>query len=441
MLSKVWVAKIFMTQLHHKISLTDKFFKPLVELYQLSDYKRDCPGISDLDYLVMGVSRCVSKTDSGNDFLQSYRMADGSKVSVSHFFEALKSPRRLNHQKSMNDLLRAYLKDHINDELAQFEEFKKWHFVAGDGHYQKAAIFDPKTKADTSRKDPSKTPTGHFFKLDLRTHHLGYLDLAQPDDGKKSEHDMKMLKRQDLESLRDNTPKGTKVLWLWDRASIDYHFWLKAMSQKGVYFATMEKSNSVTKLIREHTIIDYQDKRNEGVSSDRMVETSEGFEVRQIIYIDPKDGVEYRYLTNELTLPSWAIVLLYKHRWDIEKVFDEIKTKCDEKRSWASSKTAKQAHALFLCLTHNLMLLLEEGLRVEEGMTDNVEPKKAETRAKTKLKGWRKKLTPSFINSFFTRASQRTCRFIRWLRDGLYKGLSYKQSLVELADVWECEIP
>ena len=430
-----------MPQPYQHIRLTEQFFKPLFELYPLSDFQRDCPGLSDLEYLQMGVERCVSSAKSGNDFLQTYRKADGSRVGVSHFFEALKSERRLNQQKSINHLMRSYLKDHTVDELSHIEEFKKWHFVAGDGHYHKAAVFDPRTKADTSRKEPSKSPTGHFFSLDLRTHHLGYLDLAQPDDGKKSEHDMKMLKRQELTRLRDNAPKGTKVLWLWDRASIDYQFWLTAKSQKGIYFATLEKSNSVTRFIREHTIIDYQDKRNEGLVSDRMVETSEGYEIRQVIYINPEDGVEYRYLTNEFTLSAWAIVLLYKHRWDIEKVFDELKSKCGEQQSWASSKTAKQSHALFLCLTHNLMLMLEGALRAQEGMRDTVEPKKEKTRAKTKIKGWRKKLPPSFINSFFRRATQRTVRFIRWLRDSLYKRLSYKESLAELAHVWKCQTP
>ena len=110
MLCKGWVAKIFMTQSYHQISLTEQFFNPLVELYPLSDHQRDCPEITDLDYLVMGVSRCVSKADSGNEFLQDYRMEDGSKVSVNHFFEALKSPRRLRHQKSMNDCFRSYLR-------------------------------------------------------------------------------------------------------------------------------------------------------------------------------------------------------------------------------------------------------------------------------------------------------------------------------------------
>lgn len=428
-----------MTQPYIEPSLTEELFKPLFELYSLSDVQRSCPDLSDLDYLQLGVERCVSTAKSGNGFLQDYRKIDGGRVRVSNFFESLKSKRRLDNQKSLNRLMKAYLKDHVTDELSQIQELKNWQPMAGDGHYQKAAIFDPRTKADTSAKEPSKSATGHFFELDLRNHHIDYLDLAQPKDGKKSEHDMKMLKRQDLEKLRAGAVKGVKVLWLWDRACVDYPFWLAAKSQKGIYFATMEKSNSVTNFIREHNIIDYSDERNEGVRSDRMVSTSEGYEIRQIVYVNPADGVEYRYLTNELTLPAWCIVLLYKHRWDIEKVFDEFKTKLEEQRSWASSEAAKMAHGLFLCLTHNLMLLLENHLNLKEEMKDTVEPKKKITREKTIKKGWRKKLPISYINSFFQRASQRTVRFIRWLRSSLYKRLSYKDSLLELAYVWQCE--
>ena len=190
-------------------------------------------------------------------------------------------------------------------------------------------------------------------------------------------------------------------------------------------------------------LLDHTDHRNEGLISDRLVETSKGYEVRKIIYIDPSTGIAYRYLTNEKTLPAWTIVLLYKHRWDIENVFDETKTKLEETRSWATSKTAKMAHTLFLCLTHNLMLLLGEHLQTKEAMKDTVEPKKKRIREKTRCRGpkCRKDFPPSFINRFFKRATQRTFRFIRWLRNGLQKRSSYKESLHDLADIWECPIP
>jgi len=426
-----------------QLTLSESFFNPLFELYPATESQHLCHELSDLDYLKLGVSRCISSAKSGNDFLQTYRKDDGQKVGVPHFFESLKSKRRLSNLASMNELMKGYLTDRLPDALQSIEELKKWHLFAADGHYHKAAIFDPKTKADLSRKQSNKSATGHFFRLDLRTHHLEPLDLAQPEDGKKSEHDLKMLKRQELNSLRGCARVGEKVLYLWDRACIDYAFWNKAKSQKGIYFCTLAKSNSVTEFIREHQLVDYDDSRSEGVISDRIVETSKGYEIRQICYTNPADGERYEYLTNELTLPGWVHVLLYKHRWDIEKVFDELKTKLEEKRSWASSKEAKTSHAHFLSLTHNLMLLLEEYLQSEESMRDEVEPRKREIRERRqqeKRKGFRKDLKPSFINSFFTRATQRTVRFIRWLRECLSKKLRYREALHELTEVWKCKI-
>jgi hypothetical protein len=51
-------------------------------------------------------------------------------------------------------------------------------------------------------------------------------------------------------------------------------------------------------------------------------------------------------LTNDNTLPAYQIVLLYKHRWDIEKIFHQFKSKMGERKSWASSLDAKQSHAI-----------------------------------------------------------------------------------------------
>lgn len=432
-----------MSQFAHYHTFNDSFFKPLIETLPLSDHQRICHRISDEDFLKMGVHRCLSTALSGHDFLQNYRKDDQQKVAVGHFFSELKSARRLENLTSVNQHLHARFKDTQEDELASIVELENWQIYAGDGHYHKAAVFDPKTKADLSTKEPSKSPVGHFFLLDLRTHHLGYLDLAQPDEGKKQEHDLRLLKRQDLENLRGRAKSGQKTFYLWDRACIDFAFWNKAKHQKGVYFATLAKSNSVTKKIDSFKEIDHQDARNEGLLSDDLVETSQGYEIRRIIYVDPSDGKKYTYLTNEKTLPAWIIVLLYKHRWDIEKVFDETKTKLGEKQAWATSATAKKMQALLLCLAHNLMVLAENEVRQNHGFQDLVEAKKKRTRAKTRKgptgESRRKKTPPSYINRFFKRATQRTFRFIRWLREHLKKQSSYLDAIDDLAVIWGCK--
>jgi len=81
--------------------------------------------------------------------------------------------------------------------------------------------------------------------------------------------------------------------------------------------------------------------------------------------------VLYIYLTNlPLSVEPGIVALLYKSRWDIEKVFDAFKNKFGETKSWASSATAKTNQARLICLTHNLMTLMEEDIRLRAERVD-----------------------------------------------------------------------
>ena len=92
--------------------------------------------------------------------------------------------------------------------------------------------------------------------------------------------------------------------------------------------------------------------------------TTTGVSIRRVTFRDPETDIVYQYLTNlPLGVEPGIVALLYKSRWDIEKVFDEFKNKLGEKKSWASSATAKTNQARLICLTHNLMTLLEEAIR------------------------------------------------------------------------------
>ena len=143
----------------------------------------------------------------------------------------------------------------------------------------------------------------------------------------------------------------------------------------GIYFVTLEKSNSVAETCSINQV-DASDPRNNGVLSDHLVGTADGVTLRRIVYITPQDDAIYTYLTNDFTLPAYQIVLLYKHRWDIEKIFHQFKSKMGERKSWASSLEAKQSHAIFECLAHNLLLLFEQYLGHSEGLRDELGEKK-----------------------------------------------------------------
>ena len=159
-----------------------------------------------------------------------------------------------------------------------------------------------------------------------------------------------------------------------------------------------------------------------------------------IVYINPEDGATYSYLTNDFTLPAYQLVLLYKHRWDVEKIFHQFKSKMGERKSWASSLEAKQSHAIFECIAHNLLLLFEEQVRRTEGLQDELEVRKQQGRTKTA------KYTPgsarvvkdarNFINTAVQRATQRTQRFICWVRAWIYREAPWRASIARLREVW-----
>lgn len=321
----------------------------------------------------------------------------------------------------------------IDDPLASFPELKGYHFFAADGHYQKAACFDAPKQ---TRKGLQKIATGHFFRVNLRNHHLSYLDLSRPKDGKKKEHDALIIQRATVETLRYQVKKGEKAVYFWDKACIDYKTWFR-LKQRGVYFVTREKSNSALQTISIDNT-DRSDSRNEGILSDVLVGTDGTGTLRRITYLDPRDGKIYVYLTNELQLPAWAIALGYKHRWDIEKIFDQSKNKMEKQKSWASSEAAKESHAVFECLAHNLALLFEEKIKDEEGMRDERENEKANKRQATRKNREGEPLASgeNFINRVFTRATQRTVRYLRWLRNWLYREAPWSQAIARLTKVW-----
>ncbi len=405
--------------------LSNIFFKPVFDVYPDSIRPYHCTSISDINYCQLGTLRCISSAKSGHEFLQHHADHNIADISADHLFNALKSGRRLENLTSINSLLAAELARKTVDPLVQFPELDQWDVTLVDGHYHKSACFDPGSVA-----------TGHFFCLNLRNQHLRCLDLVRPDDGKKRVHDTTVIRRSTAEALRNGAPKGRRVMLVWDKACIDYHLWHDLKHTSGTYFITMEKDNSAAVDCSDN-LVDHSDPRNEGVIYDHLVNTLAGVRLRRVTYKNPADGTTYTYLTNEFTLPAGLLVLFYKHRWDLEKVFDELKSKMEERKSWASSATAKQAHAVFECLAHNLLLLFEERMIQDEGLIDELEQEKDLGRKRTGSPA-RQALEKvgNMVNTAILRATQRTQRFIRWVRTRIYLQVPWSESVARLARLW-----
>jgi hypothetical protein len=244
---------------------------------------------------------------------------------------------------------------------------------------------------------------------------------------------MAAIKRSTADTLRNGAATGRKVMLVWDKACIDYREWYRLKQSYGIYFITCEKSNSTAEVCSPD-MLDRTNPLNDGIMSDHLVGTSTGVMLRRIVYVNPEDGVTHTYLTNDFTLPPHLLVLIYKHRWDIEKSFHQFKSKMNERKSWASSKEARKSHAIFECLAHNLLLLLEKHIEQTSGLRDEVEVKKQMGR--TKVEPGLVEIARNFINSALTRATQRTQRFIRWVRVRLYLDAPWSESLARLRQLW-----
>jgi hypothetical protein len=332
------------------------------------------------------------------------------------------------------------------DPFATFKCLDDFDIYAGDGHFIAAASHDKaaprkspaknKTVGRAAAFTATKYATGHLYSLDLRSHAMTHLTVSDQVERNK-EHDMRALKRQDIQTLRQGAATGRKVLYIWDRAGIDFRQWFQ-WKQRGIYFLSREKENMTLDILGVHPF-DRNDPINRGVVADELVGTGVGVTLRRVTYQDPETGTVYTYLTNlPVSVPPGIVALLYKSRWDVEKVFDEFKNKLGETKSWASTANAKTCQARLLCLTHNLMTLMEEQIFREAGIRNETETKRkgmtlARRDAQSKGNGGG---GLTVLQQCIKRLTQRTVKFIRWLKNHLDSRHSWQHALARLAKIY-----
>jgi hypothetical protein len=408
----------------------EKLTQPIIRLVDNCNHKRKCNTLTDHEWIETGVLRMLSQEPSGRAFLQNLSDSGRSDIKRSLFFETLKSERRLKLCSgvclSLYETMR--LRNLQTDPFASFAALDGYDIYAGDGHYHGAAAHD-------ERKGGKKHPTQHFYSVDLRSHALRHLALADTSGTRKREHDTRALKRLDIETLRQSAPKGRKVIYVWDRAGIDFFQWFKWKHVGGVYFVSREKKN-MDLMVMADLGYDKNDPINAGVQSYQLVGCSAGVSMHRVVYQCPISGKVYRFVTSLSTVPPGIIAYLYKTRWDIEKIFDQIKNKLSENKAWATSETAKRMQAQFVCIVHNLMLILE-GCIEKEGIGNKLENSRRSKRLEKALAGSR--ISIDKLPAFFKqpkRATQRSVKFIRWLRNHLYINASWRESLGPLKRIY-----
>jgi hypothetical protein len=406
-------------------TVRERFFQPVEEALEGARRRRLCHSYTDESFIISGISRVIAQVQSGRDWVQKLRATVLPAIKVGAFFQALRSVRRL----ALTEEVAEHIRDQVDrecgashDPLAEHEELRGIEVYASDGHYEAAATH-------TRPIGGKVRAQGYFFSLNLRSHSLSLLDIARPKN--KKEHDITALKRLIPKKLRMNAPKGTKVIHAYDPAAIDYMQWMK-WKTRGIYFISREKGNSNPQVVGHRDYND-EDPRNIGILSDENVGVFSGVLIRRVRYQDPAGGDVFSFMTNEFTLPPGLIAFIYKLRWDIEKVFDEKKNKLGENKAWATTDEAKSIQAHFVCMAHNLMVLLERSLDRDEGLRDEKSLAKqrkrlAELEEKIRAEG----RLPNPLVLKCQRATQRSLQFIRWLRHALEFGTSWEASIQQL---------
>ncbi len=428
----MWDSEIFFMTTKSPTSKTvfGKLIQPLTGLVQQCNHKRKCSALTDQEWIETGLLRILFQEPSGRAFLQKLFDSGRSVIKRSLFFETLKSKRRLKLCREVS--LSLYEKMKINnrqaDPFVRFAVLDKYDIYVGDGHYHAAASHDVK-------KSGKKYPTQHFYSVDLRTHALRHLTLADTSGIRKREHDTRALKRLDIETLRQSAPKGRKVVYVWDKAGIDFLQWFKWKHTGGIYFISREKKNMELMVMAELGY-DKKDPINAGVQSYELVGCSAGVTVHRVVYKCPISGETYGFVTSLTNVPPGLIAYLYKTRWDIEKIFDQVKNKLAEKKAWATSDTAKNMQAQFICIVHNLMLILEQCLK-KEGVENEIENNRRHKRLDKALASikTRKDKLPVFLTTP-KRPTQLSVKFIRWLRNNLFSNTSWMEAMGALKQIY-----
>lgn len=393
-------------------SVYDAFFDPVRGLAARSKQHRPCRELSDEDWLILNLHRVLEASPSGRGFLQEHGPRFPSEPSRANYFSSLASERRQAVARDVNEFL---IGGHQpGDRLAGVPELARYRCFATDGHWHAAASHDHREASG------AKSPVGHFYSLDLHSHFLRHLAAAEAPH----EHDMSVFKRLKPSGLRQGVPKGTRVILVHDRAGIDFSFWKRCRHECAVYFVSRVKEGMVFEYLFEREW-DASDARNRGVMGDRMVHTRDGLLLRIVLYVEPASGKEYQFLTSEPDLPPGIIAELYRRRWEIEKVFDELKNKLSERKAWATSLVAKDVQGQMVALAHNLMVLYRQHLESHHDVGDPAEEKRRNKRSDILVQQAAELgRTVSSLVLSLRRSTQHSVKFIRWLRHALRDGLA-----------------
>lgn len=169
------------------------------------------------------------------------------------------------------------------------------------------------------------------MKLHVGLNHSGLIpEFVALSDGRES----------DLTHGRQfDFPRGSIVAF--DKGYVDYG-WYKSLTDKGVFFVTRLRSDSVYQVLDHHDFTP-----GTGVTSDQTIQLDSPYalksgapKLRRVGYRDAETGKHYVFLSNNFKLAATTIAAIYKDRWQVELFFKAIKQNLKIKAFVGNSRNA-----------------------------------------------------------------------------------------------------
>lgn len=183
-----------------------------------------CPKLSDVDFARLGVMRCLSPVNSGRNFLQNIEEIHGEVCPHSTYFNALKSPRRMEMITALEKQSYALHCEQLStqgvDYLALYPELDGYTVEAADGHFMDHACHTPKSA------NGSVYAAGFIYAQNLRN---GLLRALCPvTNGTVRHHEIPVLRNHIENQNQNQNQKKTpteKNLYVYDKAVTDFSWW------------------------------------------------------------------------------------------------------------------------------------------------------------------------------------------------------------------------
>jgi hypothetical protein len=372
-------------------------------------WKRSCSELQDIDFIHLGLLRCMSQVDSGHHFLQTTKDVYGERVPHSTYFKSLKSPRRKGMLEAVE--LQSYerhcatLSSQGIDYLASFPEINEYTVLAADGHFIDRACHTKKGK------NGKVYAAGFIYSLNLRNGLLRPFCLVT--NGTHRHQEIPALRNQ-LDKQNKTKDPSQKCLYVYDKAVTDYNFWNHQV-RHGNFMISVLKENSVASLV-ESIPFNTNHKINTGIESYSLYE-NKGIQFSIINYRDPETRKLHHFVT---TLPHsvnpGTIAMLYYKRWTIEKTFNNSKSNLKEVKAWSSDNNSLKNQMRFTAMSYNLLRVFEEVSKIQDSALTHPSDKKYTQALKKRQLASEKKggfVNPLFYQKRITRISSYTIRAIQ----------------------------